>query len=104
MYKQCAVTRETVLLARYKYEVERKKFVATLQNQAQNRRLSTTKQFAHPRPSQDESEFEKSSTFSKKAIQELWQKLTGDSSGQIYAAMLRNHIEPIVDPTEPDTK
>ncbi|ETO86133.1 hypothetical protein F444_00288 [Phytophthora nicotianae P1976] len=103
MYEQCGVTRETAPLARFKYQNERKKFVATLQSQAQARQDDNS-QPAQP-PSQASSELDIGNATLEAAMTELWKKLTGDSSGQIYASMLRNLIEAKspIEPTEPDS-
>ncbi|KAF4036298.1 hypothetical protein GN244_ATG11668 [Phytophthora infestans] len=93
MYKQCGVTQDTVSLARFKYQKERKQFVATLHRQTQR----GTEAVDQP-PSQESSEIEIGTATSETAVTELWKKLTGDSSGQIYASMLRN----LAKLTEPD--
>ncbi|KAF4044773.1 hypothetical protein GN244_ATG03000 [Phytophthora infestans] len=93
MYKQCGVTQDTVSLARFKYQKERKQFVATLHRQTQR----GTEAVDQP-PSQESSEIEIGTATSETAVTEIWKKLTGDSSGQIYASMLRN----LAKLTEPD--
>ncbi|KAG3166960.1 hypothetical protein PC128_g19587 [Phytophthora cactorum] len=103
MYKQCGVTRETASLARFKYQTERKKFVVTLQRQ---RRIGTDSSTQPDQPpSQDSSEPEIGTATSEAAVMELWKKLTTDSSGQIYASMLRNLTESAkpIESTEPGT-
>ncbi|KAL4156342.1 hypothetical protein PRNP1_005373 [Phytophthora ramorum] len=73
VYERCGVTRDSASLARFKYQTERKKFVAALAG------TSTT----------DE------------AVSELCKKLTSDPSGQIYAAMLRGLTVRQPGPIEP---
>ncbi|GMF60554.1 unnamed protein product [Phytophthora fragariaefolia] len=76
--ERCGVTKETAPLARFKYQAERKKFVATLQSQTQNESPSLES-------SQDQ--------LSESSVTELWRTLSGDASGQIYASMLRGLTE-----------
>eukprot|EP00644_Phytophthora_capsici_P000515 jgi/Phyca11/100226/e_gw1.4.742.1 len=94
MYERCGVTRETASLMRFKHQKERRTFVATLKNQAQARRgvVEVNAQPEQP-PSQDSSETEICDVISEAAVTELWKKLTSDSSGQLYASMLRSLIE-----------
>ncbi|OWZ22357.1 hypothetical protein PHMEG_0002947 [Phytophthora megakarya] len=84
MYEQCGVTRQTASLVRFKYQTERKKFATTLQNQAQARRrnLESSSQAN-----------EHDICTSEATVTELWKRLTSDSSGQMYASMLRGFIE-----------
>ncbi|KAG7381315.1 hypothetical protein PHYPSEUDO_006201 [Phytophthora pseudosyringae] len=85
MYERCGVTRETASLARFKYQAERKKFVTTLQ-------------------SQSSSEIESCSAASEAAVKELWKRLTGDLSGQIYASTLRGLTAKPIEAIEPVDK
>ncbi|KAE9044545.1 hypothetical protein PR001_g2618 [Phytophthora rubi] len=95
MLERCCVTKETASLARFKYQAERKKFVATLQAQAAT---------GSTEPEQPSSQESCEQRVSEVAVTELWKKLSGDASGQIYAAMLRGfterpakHVEPTVE-------
>ncbi|KAE9007433.1 hypothetical protein PF001_g11556 [Phytophthora fragariae] len=95
MLERCCVTKVTASLARFKYQAERKKFVATLQAQAAT---------GSTEPEQPSSQESCEQRVSEVAVTELWKKLSGDASGQIYAAMLRGfterpakHVEPTVE-------
>ncbi|CEG38176.1 uncharacterized protein PHALS_08264 [Plasmopara halstedii] len=92
LFKQCSVTRDTVPLARYKYEAERKKIVATLQSQAQVQCMRSIENLDEPSSQVDR---EPSTAISESAMKEVWKRLSSDVSGQIYASMLRNSIKVI---------
>jgi hypothetical protein len=91
VYERCCVTRESASLARFKYQKERSKFAATLQGQKQ--RPGT--EGDHP------SSQESGSNTVDSAVTELWRRLTGDSSGELYAATLRGLLERPARPKEP---
>ncbi|GMF26235.1 unnamed protein product [Phytophthora lilii] len=87
IYESCSVTRESASLARFKYQTERKKFVAKLQSQALSRVNGDSRDPDQP-PSQESCE--QQICTSEASVTELWKKLTSDSSGKMYASMLRS--------------
>ncbi|EGZ12421.1 hypothetical protein PHYSODRAFT_317506 [Phytophthora sojae] len=91
--ERCCVAKETASLARFKYQAERKKFVATLQAQARAR--------VQAEPEQSSSQESCEQQVSETTVTELWKTLSGDASGQIYATMLRGLTERPAKPLEP---